>query len=73
MARYERPPIFSGQQEPQEMLMCYESAAQHNGWAADARLANLGLFLTGTAKKCLKHTRQPDTWADVAGGGRSDR
>ena len=38
MARYECPPIFSGDKDPKEWLESYESAAQHNGWAADARL-----------------------------------
>ena len=47
----------------------YESAAQHNGWTADARLANFGLFLAGPAKKWFKNTRQPDAWLDTLGVG----
>ena len=67
MARYERPPTFNGDQDPEEWLEDFESAAQLNGWAAAAKLANFGLFLAGPAKKWFRNTRQPDSWADVPG------
>jgi len=65
MARYERPPTFNGDQDPEEWLEGFESAAQLNGWAAAARLANFGLFLAGPAKKWFKNTRHPAAWLDT--------
>ena len=51
MARYEKPPVFDGNGDAEEWLEGYESAAQLNGWAAEARFTNFGLFLAGPAKK----------------------